>query len=139
MEQKEIFIINDVTLDINPSDIKLIEDNYVTQESFLRTKSVAAYRSKYAASKIILTIPVEINDVVLLQKEMVYKDLPDILKVIVQLDTYPFCFIKSSRVQTYISPTHISSTGFLMFAVDELNIHCKADFSNIIFLELSLI
>lgn len=139
MEQKEIFIINDVTLEINPSDIKLIEDNYVTQESFLRTKSVAAYRSKYAASKIILTIPVEINDVVLLQKEMVYKDLPDILKVIVQLDTYPFCFIKSSRVQTYISPTHVSSTGFLMFAVDELNIHCKADFSNIIFLELSLI
>lgn len=139
MEQKEIFIINDVTLDINPSDIKLIEDNYVTQESFLRTKSVAAYRSKYAASKIILTIPVEINDIVLLQKEMAYKDLPDILKVIVQLDTYPFCFIKSSRVQTYISPTHISSTGFLMFAVDELNIHCKADFSNIIFLELSLI
>lgn len=138
MEQKEIFIINDVTLDINPSDIKLIEDNYVTQESFLRTKSVAAYRSRYAASKIIVTIPVEIDDITF-AGELKYEELPGILKVIVQLDTYPFCFIKSSRVQTYISPTSVSSTGFLMFAVDELNIHCKSELSNIVFLELSLI
>lgn len=138
MEQKEIFIINDVTLDINPSDIKLIEDNYVTQESFLRTKSVAAYRSRYAASKIIVTIPVEIDDIAF-SSELKYEELPGILKVIVQLDTYPFCFIKSSRVQTYISPTSVSSTGFLMFAVDELNIHCKSELSNIVFLELSLI
>ena len=107
MEQKEIFIINDVTLDINPSDIKLIEDNYVTQESFLRTKSVAAYRSRYAASKIIVTIPVEIGDITF-SSELKYEELPGILKVIVQLDTYPFCFIKSSRVQTYISPTSVS-------------------------------
>jgi murein DD-endopeptidase MepM/ murein hydrolase activator NlpD len=140
---KESFIINDIVLDVNPSDIRLIEDNYAMQDSYIRTNAVFAYRSKYASTKISITIPVELDDMMLNNFDLSsyeysgnYSNIPNTLKLLVQLCNYPFCFIKSNRVQTYVTPTSISSTNFMIFAIDEMNLMFRSEVSNVAFLEL---
>ena len=137
---KELFQINDIILEVNPSDIKVLDDNYVVEESYLRSNAVYANRSKYAATKIAITIPLEMTDVLLTSLDQInYKTLPDNYKVICQLSNYPFCFIKSNRLLTYINPPSKSATGFMIFAVSELNLSTRAEASNIVFLELILV
>ena len=139
MEQKETIKINDVELSTNPTDIKLLDDNYVVDESFIRSSGVFAMKSKYANTKISVTIAIPVTDLLVDADSTTYETTPAIFKVIAQLNNYPFCFIKSKRIETYITPTNVSSTGFLMFAVDELNLTSRAEASNIMFMELVLV
>ena len=46
-KQQEVFIINDIEMEINPSDIQVMDDNWVMEDSYLRSKAVFCYRSKY--------------------------------------------------------------------------------------------
>ncbi len=140
MKQKEVFIINDVTLDVNPSDIRLIDDTYAMRESYLRSNAVFSHKSKYASSKIVVTIPVQSKDINNLFSYKDYSDLSGIVKVIVQLNNYPFCFIKSKRIESYVSPTAVSEkTNFMIFAVDELNIVTKSELNDVMLLEVVLV
>jgi len=140
MKQKEVFIINDVTLDVNPSDIRLIDDTYAMRESYLRSNAVFSHKSKYASSKIVVTIPVQSKDINNLFSYKDYSDLSGIVKVIIQLNNYPFCFIKSKRIESYVSPTAVSEkTNFMIFAVDELNIVTKSELNDVMLLEVVLV
>lgn len=132
---EEQFIINDIDFDISPSDVQVMDDNWVVEDSYLRSKAVYCFRSKYAATKVVLNIPFKI--VTDLNADGV-KLTKDCIRLITELSVYPYCFVKNSRIQSYISPTVVSNTGFMMFAVSELSINQDANVPDIIFLEVVL-
>lgn len=135
----ETFQINDIQLQVLPSDILAFSDNAVYEESFIRSKAVFAFRSKYSRGKIIITLPISLNPFANVDYKA-SKSQKDGLKVLHQLSNYPFCFIKSSRVRSYLSSrAKISSTDFMMFAVDEINIIHDMRVSDVAMAEIHLV
>lgn len=134
----EIFQINDILLDVLPSDVVAIGDNAVYEESFIRTKSVFAFRSKYSRSKIIITLPISLNAFAEMESGSKSSQEQGLL-ALYQLSTRPYCFIKSQRVRSYLSSrAKISSTGFMMFAVDEINTVHDLRVPDVMFAEIHL-
>lgn len=136
-KQQEEFIINDIEMEINPSEIQVMDDNWVMEESYLRSKAVFCYRSKYSATKVVLNIPFSIS--YLTEEDKVnLNNTYNCIKLISELNAYPFCFIKNKRIKAYISPTTMSNTDYMMFAVDEIAVVQDSKASNMVFLEIVL-
>ena len=129
----EEFIINDIEMGIAPSDIQVMDDSYVYEQSFVRSNSVYCFKSKYSETKMVLNFPFQIGKFALEDD-----NTEKCLRLVTQLNSYPFCFIKSTRVKTYISPQVLSSTGYMIFAVDEIALIQSAAASNMMFLEVTL-
>ena len=135
----EFFQINDTVLEVLPTDIMSFSDNAVYEESFIRSKAVFAFRSKQSRGKIIVTYPISMHPLAHLDDKE-FSTQRDGLRVLNQLNKYPFCFIKSARVRGYLSSrAKISSTDFMMFAVDELNIVLDMRVPDVLFAEIHLI
>lgn len=138
-ETNEFFQINDQVLEVLPSDIAAFSDNAVFEESFVRSKAVFAFRSKYSRGKIIVTLPVSISAFAEYESGSKFSQNQG-LAVLNQLSNFPYCFIKSPRVRSYISSrAKISSTGFMMFAVDEINTVHDMRVPDVLFLEFHLV
>jgi murein DD-endopeptidase MepM/ murein hydrolase activator NlpD len=136
-KQDELFIINDINMEINPSDVQVMDDNWVMEDSYLRSKAVFCYRSKYSATKVVLSIPFQVTHLNEVEASTL-NNTYNCIRLITELSSYPFCFIRNQRIRTYISPTSISETGYMMFAVDEINLVQDAAASNMLFLEVVL-
>jgi len=136
-EGEEQFYINDIKLLINPSDIVSLDDDYVVEETFLRSHGVFAHKSRHANSKIKVTLPFEVPPI----STVTSKDEPNhqYIRLIAQVSHYPFCFIKSNRVRTYVSPSSLSETEYMIFAVDEVRVTQDVTLGNMLILELVLI
>lgn len=136
-EGEEQFFINDIKLLINPSDIVSLDDDYVVEETFLRSHGVFAHKSRHANSKIKITLPFEVPPL----STAASKDEPNhqYIRLITQVSHYPFCFIKSNRVRTYVSPSSLSETEYMIFAVDEVRVTQDVTLGNMLILELVLI
>lgn len=131
--------INDVQLSVLPSDIASFQNNAVFEESYLRSKAVFAFRSKYSSNKVIITLPISVNPTVS-DTDADAASQKDGLKVLTQLTKYPYCFIRSARVRSYISArSRISSTGFMIFAVDEINVVQDQRSPDVLFAEFHLL
>lgn len=135
-EGSEQFIINDIEMGVSPSDIQVYDDNFVFEQSFLRSNSVFCYRSKYSDTKVVLSFPFQIGPLVAGQENS--NHTLNCIRLVTELNSYPYCFIKSPRIRTYVSPRVASSTGYLMFAVEELALVQSAAASNLMFLEVVL-
>ena len=85
--------INDVQLSVLPSDIASFQNNAVFEESYLRSKAVFAFRSKYSSNKVIITLPISVNPTVS-DTDADAASQRDGLKVLTQLTKYPYCFIR---------------------------------------------
>lgn len=135
----EVLQINDVKLTVLPSDIVSFQNNAVFEESYLRSKAVFAFRSKYSSNKVIITLPISVNPTVS-NNDGDARSQYDGLKVLTQLTNYPYCFVRSPRIRSYISArARISSTGFMMFAVDEINIVQDQRSPDVMFAEFHLL
>lgn len=138
-ELKEFFQINDQVLEVLPSDIAAFSDNAVYEESFMRSNAVFAFRSKYSRGKVIVTLPISMSAFSAYDSGS-YNSQNQGLKVLNQLSNFPFCFIKSSRIRSYLSNrAGISSTGFMMFAVDEINTVHDLRVPDVLFAEFHLV
>ena len=93
----EFFQINDTILKVLPTDIMSFSDNAVYEESFIRSKAVFAFRSKQSRGKVIITYPISMHPLAY-QDEEELSTQRDGLKVLHQLNKYPFCFIKSANI-----------------------------------------
>ena len=93
----EFFQINDTVLEVLPTDIMSFSDNAVYEESFIRSKAVFAFRSKQSRGKIIVTYPISMHPLAY-QDDKELSTQRDGLKVLHQLNKYPFCFIKSRTI-----------------------------------------
>lgn len=137
-DAKEEFIINNLTLTCLPSDLLAFTNNAVIEETFMRSLAVFSMRSKYANGKVILTFPVSLNPNNTDPKAIESREQG--FELATQVSNYPYVFIKSKRVYSYISDkAKKSSTGFMMFAVDEIKTTQHVDVQDVIFLELSCI
>lgn len=132
---REQFIINDIDMSIGPSNIHVFDDNYIYKQSFLRSSSVFCFRSKYSQTKVVLNFPfyIDTNEG---NGSQTHTD--NCIKLAAQLNSYPYTFIKSTRLESYISPKSKSSTGYLMFAVESIASIQSATASNLVFLEITL-
>lgn len=132
---REQFIINDIDMSVGPSNIHVFDDNYIYKQSFLRSSSVFCFRSKYSQTKVILNFPFYIDTN---EGNGSQTQTDNCIKLAAQLNAYPYTFIKSTRLETYISPKSKSSTGYLMFAVESIASIQSATASNLVFLEVTL-
>lgn len=138
-DMPEVLQINDVLLKVLPSDIVSFQNNAVFEESYLRSKAVFAFRSKYSSNKVIITLPISVNPTPS-DNDGDADSQYNGLKVLTQLTRYPYCFIRSPRIRSYISArSRISSTGFMMFAVDEVNVVQDQRSPDILFAEFHLL
>lgn len=134
----EELIINNITFTSMPSDITSYATNAVLEDTFMRSKAVFSIRSKYAKGKITLTIPISID--ITSSDPIAIASRNDGINLLSQANNYPFLFIKSSRIYSYLGDkAKKSSTGYMMFAVDELKIMHVIDVQDVLFLELSLV
>lgn len=135
----EFFQINDQELTILPSDIAAFSDNAVFEETFVRSKAVFAFRSKYSRGKVILTLPISISAFAEYDSGSKASQ-EEGLTVLNQLTNFPYCFIKSSRIRSYISSrAKISSTDFMIFGVDEVNTVHDLRVPDVLFAEIHLV
>ena len=132
---REQFIINNIDMSVGPSNIHVFDDNYIYKQSFLRSSSVFCFRSKYSQTKVILNFPFYIDTN---EGNGSQTQTDNCIKLAAQLNAYPYTFIKSTRLETYISPKSKSSTGYLMFAVESIASIQSATASNLVFLEVTL-
>ena len=132
---REVFIINDIEMDVGPSNVHVFDDNYVYKQSFLRSSAVYCFRSKYSQTKVILNFPFYINTN---EGNGSQSHTDKCIKLAAQLVAYPYTFIKNTRIETYISPKAKSSTGYLMFAIENIRVIQSATASNMVFLEVVL-
>ena len=138
-DKAEVMQINDVLLSVLPSDIVSFQNNAIFEESYLRSKAVFAFRSKYASNKVIITLPISVNPILSENDGDSYSQ-KDGLKVLTQLTKYPYCFVRSPRIRSYISArSRISSSGFMMFAVDEINLVQDQRSPDVLFAEFHLL
>jgi murein DD-endopeptidase MepM/ murein hydrolase activator NlpD len=136
-EPGEILEINDINLEVLPSDIAMYADNAIYEDVFIRSNGAFAFRSKHSHSKIILTLPIP-----LIAGSGKYSALEKSahdngIRLINELNSYPFCFVKSSRISSYIG-TSIASE-YLVFGVDELRLVMDLNVPNILFAEITLL
>lgn len=136
----ESFIINNIKLRVNPTDVSLFSDNAVYTETYLRSKAVFAFRSKHAREKVILTLPISISVTSATNDENAIYSREDGLRLLSQLSSYPFCFLKSSRIKSYVAPLGgVSSTDFLLFGVQQITVLQDMSMPDILFLECHLV
>lgn len=136
----ESFIINNIKLRVNPTDVTLFADNAIYSETYLRSKAVFSFRSKHAREKVILTLPISISVTDATNDENAIASREDGLRLLSQLSNYPFCFIKSSRIKSYVAPLGgVSSTDFLLFGIQQLTLVQDMSMPDVLFLEVHLV
>lgn len=135
---QEEFIFNNLHLSHLPSDISAFTNNAVEEFTFMRSKAVFSLRSKYANGKIFLTFPVNINP--FNKDPLAISSRDQGFRMLSQVCNYPFAFINSKRIYSYISDKAAkSSTGYMMFAIDEVKVSQHLDVQDVLFLEIALI
>ena len=114
-KQEEVFIINDINMEINPSDIQVMDDNWVIEESYLRSKAVFCYRSQYAATKVVLNIPFQISHLNE-GEQSTLNNTYNCIKLVSELNAYPFCFIKNNRIRNHGTGTKCAYSSHYLYS-----------------------
>ena len=140
-EPKELLEINTVIYDVMPSDISLFSDNAIKEEVSFRSKGAFAFRSKKSRSKIVLTFPIPLIDT---GKRSSYSSeelqlFDNGLTLMGQLNNYPFCFIRSARISSYLGVSVDMPSNYLMFGVEEINLIQDLRVPGVLFAEISLL
>lgn len=140
-EPKELLEINTVIYDVMPSDISLFSDNAIKEEVSFRSKGAFAFRSKKSKSRIVLTFPIPLIDT---GKRSSYSSeelqlFDNGLTLMGQLNNYPFCFIRSARISSYLGVSVDMPSNYLMFGVEEINLIQDLRVPGVLFAEISLL
>lgn len=137
----EVLEINNILYDILPSDISLFSDNAIQEDVHFRSKGAFAFRSKKSKSKIILTFPVPLLDPG--NREQYSPEERQLfengLKLLSQLSAYPFCFVRSSRIYSYLGVSFKTPQDYLMFGVEELKTVQDLRVPGVLFVEVTLL
>ena len=141
-EQKETILINGIRLPLMPTDISAFSDNAILSEVYIRAPGAFAFRSKHSSSVIHFTLNLPITSsastVLYSQQE---RDLWDAgTKLISSMDAYPFCFVKSDRIKSYLGDRAETSSGDLMiFGVQKITLSQDYRAPGLLIAEFSLL
>ena len=140
-ETNEILEINNLVYTIMPSDITMFTDNALIEEVYFRSKGAFAFRSKHSTSEVTLTFPVPLLDPTSLdsysdtQKELFTNGID----LMAQLNGFPFCFVRSARIHSYLGVSYQTPNEYLMFGIKELQIIQDARISDTLMIQATLI
>lgn len=140
-QSNEVMEINNIFYTIMPSDISLFSDNAIQEDVHFRSKGAFAFRSKKSKSKIILTFPIPLLDPGTQEKysEEEQELFENGLKLLSQLSAYPFCFVRSTRIYSYLGVSFNTPRDYLMFGVEELKVVQDLRVPGVLFAEVSLL
>lgn len=128
-EQEEIWI-NNIRLDVNPVNIVSRQKRRLVTEEYIREVSASAHAGKYGEAS--FTIILQFNVEEMLYTPMSPTNPPKLAKLIAQLDNYPFVFIRSERLRTYITPTANKEISDMIFGIDSFSIALDSSTNNIV-------
>ena len=130
IEDSELFILNDVILRINPTDIQVFDQRYTDSYSAIRYNSTYSVSSTSSLATYVVTHVFDIDNEI---------DTNDLIKICSQLSKYPFVFIKSQRLDQFVPNINKSINAYSMYAVKEWSLKHSYQAKNAVFLTIELI
>ena len=133
----ELIRLNNVNLKINPVDILSIQKRRLITEEFIRENSNYVYMGNYGEANFKIILQFDINSVL---SEFSTPDRPsDFIQLLAQINNYPFIFVKSERVTSYLT-SHIKHgpEGELLFGIKSFELRTDSEAQNIMTLTLHL-
>lgn len=150
LEPTETIEINGIQLPVMPTDVSFFADNKLVEEVYIRAKGAITFRSKHTESLLTLSFTFPIIELAVpnlydaTQREIASKGID----LITSLDAYPFCFIKSPRVKSYLGSHNIQhdpidpstpEDDVLMFGTKKITLSLDSRAPGLLFLELQLL
>ena len=140
-ETQEVLEINNIIYTIMPSDISMFSDNALTEEVYFRSKGAFAFRSKHSNSAVNITFPIPLLDPSSLES---YSDqerelFNNGINLVAQLSGFPFCFVRSARIHSYLGVSFQTPNEYLMFGVHEVKIIQDARITGTLMVEVTLL
>ena len=127
---KSNFTINDVNLNVPPTDISVTSRRNVGTHEYLRDNASFAFKTRYAYTAYNIVLQFDIDN---------EEDMLNLVKLSTQLDIYPFCFIKSERLESLIPHTFKSSNGYHIWGIQQFQLVQSFDSPNVVTLVLELL
>lgn len=141
-ESVETIIINGLELPLLPTDMTSFRDNAILEEVYIRAHGAFAFRSKFSRTEIQFTLAIPIPEnttsykVSGQEKDMWEKGL----QIVASLDAYPFSFIKSNRIKSYLGTNTAPSSGdLMMFGNKKITITQDYRLSNMMLVDIVLL
>lgn len=135
-ETVETIYINSTEISINVVDIISRQKRRLVHEDYIQEVSSTAHSGKYSEAKFTLIMQFNIED--MLSEGISVSNPPALVKVITHLDKYPFVFIRSKRLESYLSPTSFVDNGEMMFGIDAFTIGIDSQANNVVTLTLDV-
>lgn len=123
------FYINDIELNVAPTDITAREDRAVSSRSFLRDNGNYSFMSKFAKTVYSVSITFDLNNP---------SDVSNLSRLSAQLNKYPFVFIKSKKLKEYISQTSSMGTDYQIFGIRRHSYLMHKDINGALVLDLEM-
>jgi len=134
MEDK--VVINNITLKVNPSSIMSRQKRRLVKEEYIRENSVFSHMGKYSDANFTILLQFNMDDEV--RKMVSPRALPDMLKLLCQIDNFPFLYIKSKKLESYLTQTAGTNLDQMIFGLESYGIYYTSDTNNILTLKLDI-
>lgn len=121
----EIIAINDVVLTVNPTDISVVTNRFVEEMDLVRESCPFTFSSPHGYTNFTMAISIDATSLA-----EVYK----LIKICVELDKFPFTWIKSNRLISNILGNNKTVNGFAMYAISEWTIKTDSKTQGVIYL-----
>ena len=126
---QEEFIINDILLRINATDIQVFDQKFTDSYASIRNNSTFSVSSNASIATYVSTLAFDLDN---------ENDFFNLVKLCTELCKYPFVFIKSQRLDQFIPSVAKSINSYNIFAVKEWSIRHDARAKNAIFLTIDM-
>lgn len=126
---QEEFIINDIILRVNATDIQVFDQKFTDSYSAIRNNSTYSISSNASIATYVSTLAFDLDN---------EDDLFNLVKLCTQLCKYPFLFIKSQRIDQFIPSVSKSINSYNIFAVKEWSIRHDSRAKNAIFITIDM-
>lgn len=140
-ETTEILEINNIVYNTMPSDISMYSDNALTEDVYFRSKGAFTFRSRHSNSQVNITFPIPLLDPRALNSYSVKERelFNNGINLIAQLGGFPFCFVRSSRIYSYMGVSYQTPNDYLMFGVQEIKVVQDTRIAGTLLVEVTLI
>lgn len=126
---QEEFIINDIILRVNATDIQVFDQKFTDSYSAIRNNSTYSISSNASIATYVSTLAFDLDN---------EDNLFNLVKLCTQLCKYPFLFIKSQRIDQFIPSVSKSINSYNIFAVKEWSIRHDSRAKNAIFVTIDM-
>lgn len=128
--QQEQFILNDITLRVNATDIQVFDQRFTDTYATIRENTTLSMSSTAALATYVVTFAFDLDN---------NEDKDNLIKASAELAKYPFVFIKSQRLDQYIPSVSKTFNSYNIFAVKEWTLKNDSRAKNVVFLTIDLI